>query len=247
MEITPTIKRLIKMHSDLHGRGNIEVEPIVKDFMRSQIVVHPYIEVDVRDITEREISIYNMLPTKIERKFGLMLGRFQPFHFGHQNIVNEILLDGLIPVIVIGSINADRDKDKNPLSFDERAELIRTIYPNNEVIIVGVNDHNSWDSWMEDIKSSIWDEGCTKKDTTLYFHNKEVDRHKRFTFDGNEFTDEFYTKIFEVEGFKMKPIEFVDRTDFKIQADGRDIRHNIEGFKHFLDGRIYNKLKEIGW
>ena len=45
----------------------------------------------------------------------------------------------------------------------------------------------------------------------------------------------------------MKQIEFVDRADFKIDSNARDIRSDIEGFKHFLDARIYRVLKSKGW
>jgi nicotinamide mononucleotide adenylyltransferase len=180
-------------------------------------------------------------------KYGIFLGRVQPFHFGHQNVVNEILLDGLKPLICVGSINDDRDLEKNPLTFTERKDLIETIYSNNEVSIVGVKDCFNWDEWFEGLKQKVKEEtGQDISEMTLYYHNKDVDK-TTFMYDGQLFKDTFYTDVFEYNDVKMKPIEFVDRTDFHINANGRDIRHNIDGFKHFIDGRIYHQLKDKGW
>ena len=36
-------------------------------------------------------------------KKALILGRFQPFHFGHLNVINEVIKEGLLPIIGIGS------------------------------------------------------------------------------------------------------------------------------------------------
>lgn len=236
------IENIIKTHIELHGK-NVCVDSIFDDYSRQcGIPNHPYAKMDIEERIEIQLKTHKSK----NKKYGVMMGRFQPFHFGHQNIVNEIILDGKVPIICIGSINADRDLDKNPLTFEERKELIETIYPNNEVIIVGIEDKESWDEWSKNIITAIGQK-IYSNDVTLYYHNKEVDRHKIFEFQGIIYKDEFYTKIFEVIGFNMKSIEFVNREDFKINADGRDIRHNLEGFKHFLDGRIYNKLKLKGW
>jgi nicotinamide mononucleotide adenylyltransferase len=179
-------------------------------------------------------------------KYGLMIGRLQPFHFGHQHIVNEIMLDGLRPLIAIGSINNNRDVTKNPLSFQERKDLIQTLYP-TEVDIVGLYDFADWTDWFENVVRAIEFVALAKpEDVTLYYHNKEVDR-TTFEFRGKVYENTFYTEIFKEAGFNMKKIEFVDRKDFMIDSNARDIRSDIEGFKHFLDARIYHKLKQKGW
>lgn len=182
----------------------------------------------------------------MKQKYGLVIGRFQPFHFGHQNIVNEIMLDGLRPLIAIGSINFNRDMGKNPLSFQERKELIQVIYP-TEADIIGLYDFNDWTDWFDNVLNTIKYSALVEpSDVTLYYHNKEVDR-TTFTYKGKEYVDKFYTDIFKENGFNMKQIEFVDRADFKIDSNARDIRSDIEGFKHFLDARIYRILKSKNW
>ena len=179
-------------------------------------------------------------------QYGLFIGRVQPFHFGHQNIINEIMLDGLRPLVAIGSINFNRDKTKNQLSFQERKELIQIIYP-TEVDIIGLYDFIDWTDWFDNVLNTIKYSALVEpSDVTLYYHNKECDRTS-FIYNGKEYTNTFYTDIFKDNGFKMKPIEFVDRSDFKIDSNARDIRDDIDAFKHFLDARIYHKLKGMGW
>jgi len=175
-----------------------------------------------------------------------VLGRFQPFHFGHQQIINEIILDGRIPVVLIGSTNQDRDLEKNPLSFDERERMIKLVYP--DIICLDIPDTSSWDKWIEIILKEL---GHQAKTCTLYYHNKEVDRYEEFKYAGVVYKNYFYTKIFEllaeqgiIEG--LKEIEFVGRTDINIDANARDIRHNFEDMKHLLDGRVYWYLKDLG-
>ena len=180
----------------------------------------------------------------MKTEYALILGRFQPFHFGHQHIVNEALLDGKKPIILIGSTNEDRDLKNNPLSFEERKEIIETIYPNNEVIILSLNDYLSWDDWFRVILTKI-NLITTSDNVTFYYFNKEVDRCD-FIFNDKEYKNEFYTVLFE-DLYNMKEIDFYKQEGLKVDSNARDIRENIEKFKHFLDARIYWKLKNKGW
>lgn len=187
-------------------------------------------------------------------KYGMFIGRLQPFHKGHAEIINEILLEGLTPIIVLGSSNDDRDKLKNPLTYAQRKELIRTVFPNVPIVFVRGLDDSSWTDWFyklyENIEQVLYNEFDDIENlltsVTLYSHNKEVDRTS-FVFNGKKYENTFYTDIFEDEGFKLQQIEFVKRNDVKIDANARDIRDNLEGMKHLLDARVYFKLKEFGW
>ena len=177
-------------------------------------------------------------------QYGLVIGRFQPFHFGHQHIINEILLDGKTPIVLIGD-DGGKDTEKNPLSVAQRMELIEQVFP-DICIKVSVEDQPDWDEWFEKVVRTLSMFSRTEN-VTLYFHNKECDRYDYFSHRGKEYYNEFYTKIYEDEGFTLRPVEFVERSDIVIDADARNIRDDFEAFKHLLDGRNYWKLKEWGW
>lgn len=177
-------------------------------------------------------------------KYGALNLRGQPPHMGHQAIVNEMVLDGLTPILILGSSNNNRDLDKNPLTYDERVDLWELLYGNIEMIYI-----ESWDqsneTWYEEIHKGI-STITNIKNVVMYYHDKEVDR-TTFEYWGVTYKDTFYTDIFRDNGWKMKQVAFANRSDIKIDANARDIRHNLEAFKHLLDGRIYNRLKELGW
>jgi len=190
----------------------------------------------------------------LNKKFGLINGRFQPPHRGHQEIINEILLEGLIPIIVLGSSQESRDKRKNPLTYAERKYLLRLVYPNTPIVFVRSEDFNDWDTWyhnmMKKVKTVLYeefDEDFNLQDNIVIFHNnKEVDRLD-FSFNGKQYYDTWYSDIFDDEGFETREVKFVKRDDIHIDSNARDIRRDLEGRKHLLDARIYFQLKEIGW
>ena len=59
-------------------------------------------------------------------KKALILGRFQPLHLGHLNIIHEVMKEGLLPIIGIGS-SQEGNTANNPFTSKERMEMIITI------------------------------------------------------------------------------------------------------------------------
>jgi len=244
------INHYIRIHKELHG-DDIKAEEITKDVVTSFDVNYDETLEKVKIALENKSYDETKKPKK---KFGLFIGRCQPFHKGHQEIINEILLEGLTPIIVLGSSNDDRDRFKNPLTYAQRKELIRLIYPNIPIIFIRGVDYSDWDMWFSNLTNDIGDtlhkeidyNGDIVNDIVLFSHNKEVDRTS-FTFNNKKYKNTFYTDIFRDRGIVLKQVQFVKRTDVKINANARDIRENIEGMKHLLDARVYFKLKEWLW
>lgn len=57
-------------------------------------------------------------------KIGVVIGRFQPFHQGHAEILKKATKENDKTIVVIGSANRSRSI-KNPFTFAERREMIR--------------------------------------------------------------------------------------------------------------------------
>ena len=158
-----------------------------------------------------------------------------------------MLLDGRIPIILIGDDN-EANPERNPLTYQERKELIKLIYPNTEIIFHVIYDRDNWSDWFDNIGHvTVGNTGRHRDQLTLYYNNKEVDRHDYFEAYGKEYVNEFYTKIFEDNGVKTQQVEFVERTDIVVDADATNIRDDLCKYRHLLDARIYHKLKEWGW
>lgn len=63
-----------------------------------------------------------------EYNYLVFIGRFQPFHIGHKNVIDAALEKADNVIILIGSSNVARSY-RNPFLFSERAEMINLAYP----------------------------------------------------------------------------------------------------------------------
>lgn len=78
-------------------------------------------------------------------KLGLYLGRFQPLHIGHTSIIDRMLKECKTIVIAIGSAQ-ESGAERNPLSYNFRWNLIRTVYHDqiDRIRIVPINDRTNY-------------------------------------------------------------------------------------------------------
>lgn len=67
------------------------------------------------------------------------LGRFQPMHMGHYRVIKSRkgMHDELL--VVVGSAGSEREQE-NPLSFEEREEIIQGCFPDLEIIPMEDNE-----------------------------------------------------------------------------------------------------------
>ena len=57
-------------------------------------------------------------------RFGVYIGRFQPFHIGHEKIVSQMLAECEKVIVFVGSSNFARNVHNNPFTYYERQEMI---------------------------------------------------------------------------------------------------------------------------
>ena len=75
-----------------------------------------------------------------EHDVGLICGRFQTFHLGHERLVNVGLKLCDRVVIMIGS-SQESGTERNPFNVTTREKMIRTVYGNDErLLIYGIPD-----------------------------------------------------------------------------------------------------------
>jgi bifunctional NMN adenylyltransferase/nudix hydrolase len=95
-----------------------------------------------------------------QRKFqySVLIGRFQPFHFGHQRLVEHALRMSERVIVVVGSDKQHRSV-KNPFTFEERERMIRGALRNTEqarTSVIGVPDSPYNDSmWIASVQSGV--------------------------------------------------------------------------------------------
>lgn len=228
--------KYIKIHQQLHG-ASFDINSVAND-------LHQSFMYGITDcIKQIRIQLENQAHTILDdKKYGVIIGRFQPFHNGHQAIINEIILDGRTPIIVLGSKSTNNSR--NPLTFDERIELIKLIYPHN-VIFLGVNDYPNDDtSWFNEIVvniTSITD----VNNCTFYTHDKDSDIYT-YTVNNKVYADTHYSAILKDYGLATKDISSVT-CKFGNTIHASDIRNDINIAKLNLDARVFNKLLTLGF
>jgi len=120
---------------------------------------------------------------------ALFIGRFQPFHHGHQKVVERLLELYDEVIIAIGSAESSFTED-NPFSAGERVDMIRLAFTPEQLsrlVIIPVRDVQDHSLWANHLKSYV------PSFRVVHSNNPLV------------------TELFDKAGVKVVPIEYVDR------------------------------------
>jgi bifunctional NMN adenylyltransferase/nudix hydrolase len=110
---------------------------------------------------------------------AVFVGRFQPFHLGHQQIIDEALTLADRVLVLIGSSFEPRSL-RNPWFFDERKAMIRACYTpeeNKRILcepIIDIRYNNSL--WITQVQKAVYDiyQGDESKITLIGRQSKGV-------------------------------------------------------------------------
>jgi bifunctional NMN adenylyltransferase/nudix hydrolase len=95
--------------------------------------------------------------------FGIVIGRFQPLHAAHQNLIKHSLALAEKVIIILGSARSASDV-KNPFTPAQREEIIRACFPMDadRLIFRAVRDYpyndHVWTAEVQNIVNEITDE-----------------------------------------------------------------------------------------
>lgn len=100
---------------------------------------------------------------KRSKKIALYLGRFQPMHKGHLEVIKRILKRHDELIIVIGSAQAKREH-QNPLSAKERKDLVKKVLEGHndvgtekKISVKELKDTSSNQRWIKDLEKFSFD------------------------------------------------------------------------------------------
>ncbi len=153
---------------------------------------------------------------------ALIIGRFQPFHKGHMEVVNYIISKYDDVIIGIGSAQYSHTLD-NPFTAGERHLMI-----SRSLEARGI--HNYYLVPIEDLhRNSIW-----------VAHVESIAPPFDVVFANNPLTK----RLFEERGYKVEVPPFYDRAKYS----GREIRMRIihgEEWEHLVPREVYETILEI--
>jgi bifunctional NMN adenylyltransferase/nudix hydrolase len=85
----------------------------------------------------------------------VFIGRFQPFHNGHRAVVEAAIKQAKEVIVVVGSSFASRNI-RNPFTFEERRQMIKSVFPDNNVKVVPVSDYPYDDNkWVRAVQNVV--------------------------------------------------------------------------------------------
>jgi len=157
-------------------------------------------------------------------KRGLFVGRFQPFHNGHLEVIKDILKETDELVVVIGSAQYSHRLD-NPFTAGERITMIRKALdeakiPVSKTWTIPVADVNVHMLWVAKIV------GYSPKFSVVY---------------GNE---PLTRRLFMEAGFKVKPVTFHRRAEYSATEIRRRMLEN-KNWETLVPKNVATYIKEI--
>lgn len=119
-----------------------------------------------------------------EKVYDLLvfIGRFQPLHLGHQEVIDKAQVLAKRVLVLVGSAGVARSI-RNPFTYEERSTIIKNVYP--DVLTAPIHDHTYNDTaWVLEVQKQVQDTllclpdqdtkfkigliGCEKDHTSYY-------------------------------------------------------------------------------
>ncbi|MFQ5891675.1 MAG: nicotinamide-nucleotide adenylyltransferase [Candidatus Methanofastidiosia archaeon] len=156
---------------------------------------------------------------------ALYIGRFQPFHLGHLQIVKEILGNCKELIIAIGSAQISHTFE-NPFTAGERFLMIKKALENegidlSRVHILPIYDTKRHSIWVEHLKS------LTPEFDVVYSN------------------EPLTTRLFKEANYKVRTTELIKRESYS----GENIRKYIlsgKNWKEFVPKGVAEVIRDIG-
>jgi len=90
-----------------------------------------------------EIKNYGGRPTSnTDKKYAIFIGRFQPYHYGHIELIEQKLKEGVPVLIMVRDIEPDQ---KNPFTTEQTVSMIKKYHEseNDDVKVIVIPDIES--------------------------------------------------------------------------------------------------------
>lgn len=171
--------------------------------------------------------------TEYKYTHGLCIMRAQPFHIGHQKLIDRMLRECQRVTVVLGSIQ-EQGTARNPLNYTTRKKMIQNIYRSKpeyvRLKIVGLFDINNSAEWGGFVLDFISESFPDLPRPDVYYAGSSYDAH-------------WFKKYF-------KNIELEDRTDpdfpFVTGSMVRDmIRFDDKRWKNFVAKENHELVEEF--
>ena len=116
--------------------------------------------------------------SEFKYKHGLCVMRAQPFHIGHQKLIDKMLSECKCVTIVLGSIQ-EAGTEHNPFDYETRKTMITNVYEKSEAFqrlhICGLADINRPNEWGKYVLQCVKDKYQTEDTPDVYYAGSIAD------------------------------------------------------------------------
>lgn len=153
--------------------------------------------------------------------FGIVIGRFQPFHSAHQKLIEHSLNLAEKVIVILGSARSASDV-KNPFTPAMREEIIRACFPEDakRLIFRAVRDYpyndHVWTAEIQNTIDEITDETENAKTTVVGFFKDRSSYYLNLFPQWN--FEEFYTpdkRLLQINATQIREKFFEETADWK--------------------------------
>ncbi len=153
--------------------------------------------------------------------FGIVIGRFQPFHLAHQNLIKHSLALAEKVIVILGSARSASDV-KNPFTPAMREEIIRACFPNeaDRLIFRSVRDYpyndHVWTAEVQNIVAEVAEEKESAKIAIVGFFKDRSSYYLNLFPQWN--FEEFYCtdkKLLNLNASQIREKYFTESVDWK--------------------------------
>lgn len=168
-------------------------------------------------------------------KSGMVCGRFQTIHKGHETVLENAIALCETVVVLVGSVQ-ESGTERNPFDFELREKMLRTLYPEANLVIVPLKDMaertDETPNWGSYLMKHVVDV-LGEKPTIMFSGNDNV--RKRW------FNRETLGNTFEfVVNRKNTPLSATLVREFMAKDDLENWKLNVNPKLHVM----YDELRE---
>lgn len=171
---------------------------------------------------------------------GLLVGRFQTFHKGHQKLVETglMLCDRLL--ILVGSAQ-ECGTERNPLNVETRIEMIKAVYNTDRVMIYALpdlsNENDIRPEWGRYLLGNV--DRYIYKAPELMIYGNDESRSRWFDTEDIKDTSEF------IVNRGALPISATMLRDLMVRDDRREWMKWVDPKLHKMYDRLRNELMTV--
>lgn len=162
-------------------------------------------------------------------KLGFLVGRFQPLHSGHEDMINRAIELCDRVGVLIGSSN-ESGTSKNPFTYETREEMLKTVFGDSICVCslpdIGVGNNSTWGDYV--LKNVVDRFGEMPE---LLISGKEARRVSWFdSVEGASIAELYIPKTIDISASQMRE-HFID--------------NDVESWKKYTNSKLWNMYEKL--